>query len=51
MEAELGYPLSVVLLTMYTWSFVFLILNSSSAIFLVVSIYLIYKTHGKDRDN
>ena len=51
MEVELGYPLSVVLLAIYTWRLVFLILNSASAIFLVVSIYLIYKTHRKDRVN
>jgi len=51
LEIELGLPFSIVLLTIFTWSLVFLILNSISAIFLVVSIYLIYKTHRKDRVN
>ena len=48
---ELGLPWSIVLITLYTWNSVFLILHSTSAIFLVVSIYLIYKTHRKDRVN
>ena len=51
LEVELGLPWSIVLLTIITWNLVFLILNSISAIFLVVSIYLIYKTHRKDRAN
>ncbi len=51
LEVELGFPMSLVLLTIFTWNIIFLILNSTSAIFLVVSIYLIYKTHRKDRDN
>ena len=50
-RVEVEFGLSVVLLTIYIWSLVFLILNSTSAIFLVVSIYLIYKTHRKDRVN
>jgi len=50
-RVEVEFGLSVVLLTIYIWSLVFLILNSTSAIFLVVSIYLIYKTHRKDRIN
>jgi hypothetical protein len=49
LEIELGFPWSIVILTIFTWNLVFLILNSTSAIFLVVSIYLIYKTHRKDR--
>ncbi len=51
LQIELGFPLSIVILTIFTWNLVFLILNSTSAIFLVVSIYLIYKTHRKDRVN
>ena len=51
LDVELGLPLPIVLVTIYTWSLVFVILNSLSAIFLVVSIYLIYKTHRKDRLN
>jgi len=51
LEVELGLPWSIVILTIITWNLVFLILNSTSAIFLVVSIYLIYKTHRKDRVN
>ena len=51
LEVELGFPWSIVILTIFTWNLVFLILNSTSAIFLVVSIYLIYKTHRKDRVN
>jgi hypothetical protein len=51
LEVELGLPWSIVILTIITWNLVFLILNSLSAIFLVVSIYLIYKTHRKDRAN
>ena len=42
---DLGIPLSLVFSTIYIWSLVFIILNSISTIFLVVSIYLIYKTH------
>ena len=49
MEVELGLPFHVVLQTLITWSIVFWILNTSGAICLVVSIYLIYNTHKKDR--
>lgn len=49
MLVEQGLHIDVVRLITMAWSFVFLSLNTTSTIFLVVSIYLIYKTHQKDR--
>jgi len=49
LSVELGLPMFEVMVILTTWSLVFLILNVISTIFLVVSIYLIYKTHKKDR--
>ena len=46
---EQGLPIDVATLIIYSWNFVFLSLYITSTIFLVVSIYLIYKTHQKDR--
>lgn len=42
---ELGLPVSEVTLILMIWSFVFLSLYTTSTIFLVVSIYMIYRTH------
>jgi len=49
LSVELGLPLFEVAFILTIWSIVFLIINVISTIFLVVSIYLIYKTHKKDR--
>jgi len=49
MFVEQGLHIDVIRLITMAWSFVFLSLNTTSTIFLVVSIYLIYKTHQKDR--
>ena len=46
---ELGLPISMVNIILMTWSFVFLSLNTTSTILLIVSISQIYKTHKKDR--
>ena len=46
---ELGLPISMVNMILMTWSFVFMSLNTTSTILLVVSISQIYKTHKKDR--
>ena len=49
LQVELGLPIIEVLLILNTWGFVFFGLNTASAILLVISIILIYKTHKKDR--
>ena len=49
LEVELGLPVMEALLILNTWGFVFFGLNTTSAILLVISIILIYKTHKKDR--
>ena len=49
MVVELGLPWSVAELITMLWSLLFLSLNTTSAILLVISIYRIYKTHKKDR--
>ncbi|MBY9019274.1 MAG: hypothetical protein KGD66_10635, partial [Candidatus Lokiarchaeota archaeon] len=41
---ELGLPVSEVTLILMIWSFVFVSLYTTSTIFLVVSIYMIYRT-------
>lgn len=46
---ELGLPVSEVSLIIMIWNFVFVSLYTTSTIFLVVSIYMIYRTHKKDR--
>jgi len=49
LQVELGLPIIEVLLILNTWGFVFFGLDTTSVIFLVISIILIYKTHKKDR--
>jgi len=46
---ESGLPISIVNMILMSWSFFFLSLNTASAILLVVSISLIYKTHKENR--
>jgi heme/copper-type cytochrome/quinol oxidase subunit 2 len=46
---ELGLSVMELLPILMIWRLFFLSLYTVSAIFLVVSIYLIYKTHKKDR--
>jgi len=45
---ELGLPFSMVNMILMSWNFVFLSLNTTSAILLIVSLSLIYKTHKRD---
>ena len=49
MYTELGIPLNEVVVISFIVSIFFLSLNTTSAMLLVVSICLIYKTHKKDR--
>jgi len=46
---EQGLSIDVVMLITLAWNFVFLSFYTISTIFLVVSIYLIYKTHQTKR--
>ncbi len=46
---ELGLPFAVISLILMSINIFFLSLYTVSTIFLVVSIYLIYKTHKKER--
>ena len=45
---ESAFPMLLVNLILTLWSFVFLSLNTTSAILLIVSLSLIYKTHIRD---
>ncbi len=49
LQVELGFPMGVVMLIVTTVFLVLMSLNATSAILMVVSISLIYKTHKKDR--
>ena len=49
LQVEMGLPFFEITLILTIISFIFLSINTTSAIFLVISIYLIYKTHKKDR--
>ncbi|HUW89049.1 MAG TPA: hypothetical protein VMV43_00870 [Candidatus Nanopelagicaceae bacterium] len=49
LQVELGFPMGLVMLIVMTVYLVLVSLNATSAILLVVSIWLIYKTHKKDR--
>jgi len=46
---ELGFDVSTVNMIIVTLNFVFLSLNTLSSIFLVISLYLIYKEHSQLR--
>jgi len=45
---ESGFPMTLVNLILAVWNLVFLSLNTTSAIFLVVSLSLILNTHKRD---
>ena len=45
---ELGLPFSMINMILMSWNFVFLSLNTTSAILLIVSLSQIYKTHKRD---
>jgi len=45
---ELGLPFSIVNMILMGWNFVFLSLNTTGAILLIVSLSLIYKTHRQE---
>ena len=45
----IGVPLSVAIMIIAILGVIFFALNLTSTIFLIVSIYQIYKTHKKDR--
>ena len=49
LQVELGLSYIEIAIILTIISIVFLILNTASTIMLVVSMYLIYKTHEKDR--
>jgi len=46
---ESGFPMSLVNLILMVWSLIFLSLHTASAILLIVSLSLIYKTHKRDK--
>ena len=45
---ESAFPMLLVNLILTLWSFVFLSLNTTSAILLIVSLSMIYNTHKRD---
>ena len=46
---DLGLSYSLASMIMMIWGIVFTILNLTSALLLVISVYLIYKTHKAER--
>lgn len=48
---DLGLSYSLASMIMMIWGVVFTILNLTSALLLVISVYLIYKTHKVERSS
>ena len=48
LEVELGLPLAQALIIMGIWSMLFMILEITGVILLLVSVYMVYKTHIKE---
>ena len=49
LQVELGLPMMDVVLILFLISLFTIIVNAAGTIFLVVSVYLVYKTHQTER--